>query len=207
MGTTEHEHAEAGGNDDPNEGAGRAADRGESASRSDSANRGKSARRDRDENAREYEGEERQVVEFRLGDDVCAIAIDEVDSIVEITKVTRIPRTPDSIDGVMDLRGETTAIIEPKEFLGIDSGGETDEQKVLVLDRADDKQKVGIRVDEVLEVATYVTGQIDPAEDLENLATSGIDDRVTRGLIRKPVGDDLELVSWLDVDAMIAELH
>ncbi|MFB9806318.1 chemotaxis protein CheW [Haladaptatus pallidirubidus] len=62
-----------------------------------------------------------QVVEFRLGDDICAINIDQVDSIVEVKRVTRIPRTSDSIEGVMDLRGETTAIIDPKRFLSVDS--------------------------------------------------------------------------------------
>ncbi|WP_255767467.1 chemotaxis protein CheW [Haladaptatus halobius] len=44
-----------------------------------------------------------------------------MDSIVEVKKGTRIPRTPDSIEGVMDLRGETTAIIDPKKFLSVAS--------------------------------------------------------------------------------------
>lgn len=155
-----------------------------------------------DEGTFEFGGEEHQVVEFRLGDDVCAIDIGTVDTIVEFTRVTRIPRTPPSIDGVMDLRGETTAIIDPKEFLGID-GERTDDQKILVLDRADDKQKIGIRVDEVLEVVTYWDGQIDRAEDLSNLDTRGIERQVSKGLIRKPVEDDVDLVIWLDVDAMV----
>lgn len=154
----------------------------------------------------EFGGEERQVVEFRLGDDVCAIDIEAVDTIVEFTRITRIPRTPPSIDGVMDLRGETTAIIDPKEFLG-NEGGRSDDQKILVLDRAGDKQKIGIRVDEVLEVVTYWDGQIDLAENLANLETRGLTERVTRGLIRKPAEEDVNLVIWLDVDAMIDEIR
>ncbi|WP_435154477.1 chemotaxis protein CheW [Haladaptatus sp. DFWS20] len=91
-------------------------------------------------------GEKTQVVEFRLGDDVCAIDIDQVDSIVVVKRVTRIPRTSDSIEGVMDLRGETTAIIDPKQFLSV--GSDERGEGVLVLDRPDDKQKIGIRLDE-----------------------------------------------------------
>jgi len=34
------------------------------------------------------------VVEFRLGNEVCAIDIDAVDSIVESKQVTRVPRAP-----------------------------------------------------------------------------------------------------------------
>ena len=158
--------------------------------------------READEDGFEFGGEERQVVEFRLGADVCAIDIETVDTIVELTRVTRIPRTPPAVDGVMDLRGETTAIIDPKEFLGIE-GERTDDQKILVLDRADDKQKIGIRVDEVLEVATYWDGQIDRAEEITNLETRGIERRISKGLIRKPIEDEVDLVVWLDVDAMV----
>ncbi|USZ76588.1 chemotaxis protein CheW [Halorussus vallis] len=152
--------------------------------------------------------ETRQVVEFRLGEDYCAIDIGEVDSIVEIKKVTRIPRTPDSIDGVMDLRGETTAIINPRTFLGVDGEAPaSEEQNVLVLDRPDDKQKIGIRVDEVLEVATYTEHQIDTDDDLSNLDTRGIEEQVSRGIIRKPDDDgELDLVVWVDVDVIIGEL-
>lgn len=153
--------------------------------------------------------ETRQVVEFRLGEDYCAIDIGEVDSIVEIKKVTRIPRTPDSIDGVMDLRGETTAILNPRTHLGIESDApEQAEQNVLVLDRPDDKQKIGIRVDEVREVSTYPVTQIDTDEDLSNLDTQGIKEQVSRGVIRKPNGDDeLDLVVWVDIDVIIDQLN
>ena len=160
------------------------------------------------EQAPEEDVETRQVVEFRLGDDYCAIDIDEVDSIVEIKKVTRIPRTPDPIDGVMDLRGETTAILNPRTHLGIeDDAPEQAEQNVLVLDRPDDKQKIGIRVDEVREVSTYPVTQIDTEEELSNLDTRGIKEKVSRGIIRKPGDDGLDLVVWVDVDVIIEQLN
>ncbi|WP_321112916.1 chemotaxis protein CheW [Halorussus salinisoli] len=149
----------------------------------------------------------RQVVEFRLGEDYCAVDIDEVDSIVEIKKVTRIPRTPASVDGVMDLRGETTAIINPRTFLGVEGdASERDEQNVLVLDRPDDKQKIGIRVDEVLEVTDHPESRIDTDDDLSDLDTQGIEQQVSRGIIRKPNGDGLDLVVWVDIDAIIDQL-
>ena len=153
----------------------------------------------------ESTGDETQVVEFLLGEDVCAIDITQVDSIVEVKKVTRIPRTAESIEGVMDLRGETTAIIDPKEFLSVSASSRG--ENVLVLDRPDDKQKIGIRVDEVLDVATYTPEQIDSDDDLDNLDTQGIRDDVANGIIRKPNSDGLDLVVWLDVDRMIDRLN
>ncbi len=153
----------------------------------------------------ELSEEETQVVEFRLGEDVCAIDIEQVDSIVEVKKVTRIPRTKGSIEGVMDLRGETTAIIDPKEFLSVATGERGDD--VLVLDRPDDKQKIGIRVDEVLDVTTHSPEQIDTSDELENLDTRGIRDKIARGIIRKPNDDGLDLVIWIDIDKMIDSLN
>lgn len=152
----------------------------------------------------EVAAEEIQVVEFRLGEDVCAIDIEQVDSIVEVKKVTRIPRTQDAIEGVMDLRGETTAIIDPKVFLSVASGGRGDD--VLVLDRPDDKQKIGIRVDEVLDVTTHPSDQIDRNDELENLDTRSIRDQVSRGIIRKSNDERLDLAIWIDVDKMIDSL-
>lgn len=150
------------------------------------------------------------VVEFTLGGEKCAIDIDTVDSIVESKQVTRVPRAPAAVDGVMDLRGETTAIVDPREFLSIE--GRASEQNILVLDRDDDKQKIGIRVDEVTEVSTYHEGQVDQNGELDGIKTAAIETELVRGVIRKGLyedeGDeervsDVELVLWLDIDRLI----
>ncbi|WP_135829041.1 chemotaxis protein CheW [Halorussus halobius] len=189
--------------EDTNTGPGVPADAGESGDSPAAADRG-----DADDPPEARDVPTRQVVEFRLGEDYCAVDIDAVDSIVEIKKVTRIPRTPDAIDGVMDLRGETTAIIDPRSFLGVEGDApDAAEQNVLVLDRADDKQKLGIRVDEVREVSTYPVDQIDTDDDLSDLETRGVSEQVSRGIIRKQNGDGLDLVVWIDVDAIIEQLR
>lgn len=149
------------------------------------------------------------VVEFMLGGEKCAIDIGTVDSIVEPKQVTRVPRAPAAVDGVMDLRGETTAIVDPREFLSIE--GRASEQNILVLDRADDKQKIGIRVDEVTEVATYHEGQVDQNGELQGIQTAAIETELVKGVIRKGLHEDeddeqvsdVELVVWLDIDRLI----
>jgi purine-binding chemotaxis protein CheW len=151
-----------------------------------------------------------RVVEFELGDETCAIDIHGVDSIVESKQVTRVPRAPDAVEGVMDLRGETTAIVDPREFLAID--GETDSENILVLDRADDKQKIGLRVAEVTEVSGYADFQVDEDDNLERIGTDAIHADLVKGVIRKgvtPPGEEdadegeVELVLWLDLDEVI----
>jgi purine-binding chemotaxis protein CheW len=150
------------------------------------------------------------VVEFRLGNEVCAIDIDAVDSIVESKQVTRVPRAPDAVEGVMDLRGETTAIVDPREFLAIE--GDLASDNILVLDRADDKQKIGLRVAEVTEVSGYAEAQIDTGERVARIGTSAVEAELVKGVIRKGVVEDeedeeageVELVLWLDIDRLIA---
>lgn len=150
------------------------------------------------------------VVEFMLGGEKCAIDIATVDSIVEPKQVTRVPRAPDAVDGVMDLRGETTAIVDPREFLSIQ--GRASEQNILVLDRDDDKQKIGIRVDEVTEVTSYHEEHIDRNAELQGIKTTAIESELVRGIIRKGLVDeedeeetvtDVELLLWLDIDLLI----
>jgi purine-binding chemotaxis protein CheW len=151
------------------------------------------------------------VVEFELGNEVCAIDIQAVDSIVESKQVTRVPRAPDAVEGVMDLRGETTAIVDPREFLSID--GDLASDNILVLDRTDDKQKIGLRVAEVTEVSGYPEPQVDTGEDVERIGTAAVERDLVKGVIRKlneelEEDDDIEdadvdLVLWLDIDRLI----
>ncbi|MFB6109757.1 MAG: chemotaxis protein CheW [Halodesulfurarchaeum sp.] len=153
------------------------------------------------------------VLEFRLGAERCAMDIDSVDSIVEPKQITRVPRAPDAVEGVMDLRGETTAVVDPTEFLAVGSEGEA--ENILVLDRDGDKQKIGIRVDSVEEVQSYPAEQIDRNGDLEGIQTSAIEADLVKGVLRKHLGEvdedgvpeDVELILWLDIARLIGAVE
>lgn len=157
----------------------------------------------------EFGQESAHVVEFYLGSELCSIDIDAVDGIVEMKQITRVPRAPEAVEGVMDLRGETTAVVDPKEFLQVD---EIDgEKNILVLDREGDKQKIGIRVDEVSEVTSYTAGQVDRNGELSGIRSTALEDDLIKGIIRKPIGEldedgnpeDVELILWLDIERLI----
>ncbi|MFW6458465.1 MAG: chemotaxis protein CheW [Halodesulfurarchaeum sp.] len=153
-----------------------------------------------------------EVVEFTLGGERCAMDIDSVDSIVETKQITRVPRAPDAVEGVMDLRGETTAVVDPKKFLAVGEGGS--EENILVLDREGDKQKIGIRVDSVEEVTDYPPEQVDRNGDLRGIETSAIEAALVKGILRKYIGEvdddgipeDIQLVLWLDIERLIASV-
>ncbi|SIR19212.1 CheW protein [Haladaptatus litoreus] len=123
---------------------------------------------------------ETQVVEFRLGDDICAINIDQVDSIVEVKRVTRIPRTSDSIEGVMDLRGTTTTIVNPKTVLGLPDSGTGD--RVVVFE-TEDERSIGWVIDEVNQVVSVDETDVDDS----------VESKSVHGVIRQ----DDEFVIWV----------
>lgn len=157
----------------------------------------------------EFGHEAAHVVEFYLGEELCAIDIGTVDGIVEMKQITRVPRAPEAVDGVMDLRGETTAVVDPKEFLEV---GEAEvEENILVLDRDEDKQKIGIRVDEVSEVTAYGEEQVDRNGDLSGIESTALADELIKGVIRKPLGEidedgnpeDVQLIIWLSIEKLI----
>lgn len=147
-----------------------------------------------------------QIVEFTLGEERFAVDVTEVDSIVELRGSTRVPRTSEAIDGVMDLRGEITAIIDPRVYLDVDGDVVSREQQVLVLDQTRDKQKLGLRVDQVVGVEDYDWDLVDDPGAFEELDTTGVREATIHSIIRRPSEETgFDPVAWLDVGAIIEQ--
>jgi purine-binding chemotaxis protein CheW len=133
-----------------------------------------------------------EVLEFGLGTETYCVSISHVTEIVETGERTSIPNAPPHVEGVMDLRGETTSIVDPKVVLGVD--GEQGD-RIIVFDTAlfDGDRSVGWAVDDVKEVATIETEAVDEAP---------VEDDHVRGLIKR----DEEFVVWVDPEAMESSL-
>ncbi|MFC7075292.1 chemotaxis protein CheW [Haloarcula halophila] len=127
-----------------------------------------------------------QVLEFKLGDETYCVSIDYVTEIVDIGELTKVPNAPPHVEGVMDLRGRTTSIVNPKAVFGIDEAGE--EKRIIVYDPeiVQTQSAAGWLVDEVYQVVQVSPEQVDrsPAND--------------NGSIRGVVKRDDEFVIWVD---------
>jgi purine-binding chemotaxis protein CheW len=147
-----------------------------------------------------------QVVAFRLGTETYAVDVDAVRSIVEDREPTRVPRSPEGVVGVIDLRGEITAVVDPTASLDSDpaqttpDGGDPSDSQVLVLDREDG---VGLRVDEVLDVLDVPSERVESEEAMDELAGAGVSHGLVTKVIRRETGDGLEPVAWLDVATLV----
>lgn len=140
-----------------------------------------------------------QVLTFTLGEETYCVGIEYVAEIVDGGEVTALPDSEDHIEGVMNLRGETTTIINPFELLETETeavvtdGGETS-HRIVVLDTetvgAD--SPTGWLVSEVHEVRTTSQEMMD-ADAVE-------DGRFLKGLISDEDGFTL----WVNPDQLLA---
>jgi purine-binding chemotaxis protein CheW len=125
------------------------------------------------------------VLEFDLGVDRYAVDISSVDEIVDREELTSIPNTPPHVEGVMDLRGETTTIVNPRRIFDVDAGDGATGQRIVVFEDlvADEDRTIGWLVDEVYQVNRV---------DLDHL-----DNDVAEGAVEGVIQREDEFVIWV----------
>jgi len=136
--------------------------------------------------------EETRVLEFTLGEERYCLDIEYVEEIVKRETVTRVPNTPTFVEGVVDLRGQITTILDPKVPLDIDSEGSKDLIVVFDPDEFEEQGAIGWIVDDVRKVAPITEDEVNesPTEDDH---INGVVDR------------DDEFVIWTEPDVAIEE--
>jgi len=128
----------------------------------------------------------RQVLEFDLGPSTYCVDIEHVTEIVDVGHVTDVPNAPAHVEGVMNLRGRTTAIVDPKAVFGVDAS-DTD-QRIVVFDAsvAESGTAAGWLVDGVDQVVSVGESDVDPSPS--------DDDPAIRGIIKR----EESFVIWVD---------
>jgi purine-binding chemotaxis protein CheW len=126
-----------------------------------------------------------QVLEFKLGSETYCVDIDYVSEIVDKGSLTTVPNAPHYVDGVMDLRGRTTSIVNPKSLLNIREDSEAKRIIIFDSDGFDDDAAIGWVVDEVYQVVRVSMTDVEKPP-LDN-------DPSIEGIIKR----DGELVIWI----------
>jgi purine-binding chemotaxis protein CheW len=131
-----------------------------------------------------------QVLEFELGKETYCVDIDFVAEIVDTAELTPIPNAPEYVEGVMDLRGRTTSIVNPKRVFDIDGNG--DGKRIVVFDpeATNNGGATGWLVDEVYQVVRLSTDDVDepPVES----------DEAVRGIVKRAGS----FVIWVSPDTV-----
>ena len=135
-----------------------------------------------------------QIVTFRLGDDLFAAGISDVERVLRYAAPTPVPNVPDWVKGVIEYRSRVVPVIDLRERFGLEAADVDGATRLMVL--AADGEWVAAVVDAVLEVVALGASQLaEPPALFRGLAGEFL-----RGILRR--GERLVIV--LDVARLLA---
>lgn len=137
-----------------------------------------------------------QYIVVKIGTEQYGIDIKYVDNIVRMQKITRVPKVQPYVKGVINLRGEVIAVMSIRLKMGLSVDEYTGKSRIIIL-KPDQQSEVGIIVDEVKEVVTL------ESDEIEKTSHDVKDDRISYiNGIGKHNG---ELISLLDMNVVMSD--
>jgi len=135
-----------------------------------------------------------QYIVIRLGAEQYGIDIKHIDNIVRMQHITRVPKVDEYLKGVINLRGEVMPVMSIRLKMGLEADEYTKSTRIIIL-KLEQHGMVGIIVDEVKEVVTLSTDQI------EKMAYDKDEANFISGIGKYEGG----LISLLDLNAVLQE--
>jgi len=121
--------------------------------------------------------ETKPFVIFKLGDEEFGVDVMNIKEIARITTITRVPRSPDFIEGVINLRGCLTTVINLRKRFGF-APKEIDADSRIIIAELEDKP-VGMLVDAATEVLRIPVSDIEATPEM---VTTEISKEYLRGV-------------------------
>ncbi|HEX3044068.1 MAG TPA: chemotaxis protein CheW [Bacillota bacterium] len=138
----------------------------------------------------------KQLVIFKLGDEEFGVDILQVSEIEKLDQgVTRVPKAPPFVEGVINLRGDIIPIIDLRKRFGLALRAIGYDSRVIIVEV--NKNRVGMTVDSVVEVARVNTSAIDLAPSI----TKGVETYYITGVAK--VGE--RLIILLNLERALSE--
>ena len=142
------------------------------------------------------ENDKKQYIVITFGNEQYGIDISYVDNIVRMQKITRVPKAQPYFKGVINLRGEVVPVMSLRLKMGLEDDVFTNTSRIIIL-KIEQKGVLGIIVDEVKEVVTHGSEEIDKVahnpKDVKSTFINGIGKN----------GDDL--ISLFDISSVVDE--
>ena len=141
------------------------------------------------------ENDAKQYIVVKIGSEQYGIDISYIDNIVRMQKITRVPKIQTYFKGVINLRGEIVPVMSVRKKMNLDDDVITNASRIIIL-KLEEKGTIGIIVDEVKEVVTLCTDEIDK--------TSGSKDGKAMFINGVGTHGD-ELISLFEISAIVEE--
>ena len=138
----------------------------------------------------------KQYIVVKIGNEQYGIDISYVDNIVRMQKITRVPRVQNFFKGIINLRGEIVPVMSLRIRMELEEDVFTNASRIIIL-KIEQQSALGIIVDEVKEVVTLGSEEIDKVahnpKDVKSTFINGIGKN----------GDDL--ISLFDISSVVDE--
>jgi purine-binding chemotaxis protein CheW len=112
----------------------------------------------------ESDTQQLQLVTFQLGEEEFAIDILSVQEIIRMMQITRVPQSPPEVEGVVNLRGQITPVVDLRKRFGMESLAHGADARIIVVEVQG--RVLGFVVDQVNEVLRIDRSIVDPAPTL-----------------------------------------
>ena len=133
-----------------------------------------------------------QLVSFNVGEEEFAIEILAVQEIVRMMEITDVPHTPSSVEGVVNLRGQITPVIDLRKRFGMSANERSQDSRIIVVEIQG--RALGFIVDNVNEVMRVNASVVEPAPAM----TTTVRSEYVRGVGKL----DDRLLILLDLDRL-----
>lgn len=134
-----------------------------------------------------------RVLVFSLAGEGYCININQAKEVIGCGEVTRIPNTPSFISGVINLRGDIIALVDPRYFLDLEIKSKAKQQQIIVTDVTG--SCVGILVDKIEDA-------IDVEEGLIQAPLSTISEKVSAFTLGQIQIED-RILTMLDIEKVL----
>jgi purine-binding chemotaxis protein CheW len=141
-------------------------------------------------------GETVQFIVFRLGEERYGVDISQVREIIRPSQITRIPNAPDFVEGVINLRGQITTIVNLRKRFGMPPKPIDNDTRIIVVEY--NNAVIGMMVDTVNEVKYLAQKDI---EALPSIITSREEAKFLKGVGKLPDG----LLILIDLNKVLNE--
>ena len=142
---------------------------------------------------------ELQLVVFQLGQEEFGVDIAQVREIIKPTEITQMPNSPPFVEGVINLRGQITTIMDLRKRVDLGEATKTDQMRIIVVELEDNT--IGMVVDSVTEVLRISNSEIDPTPAI----ATEVDTNYIQGVGKLKNGEQDRLLILLDLTKVLSQ--
>jgi purine-binding chemotaxis protein CheW len=140
-------------------------------------------------------GARRELIAFRVGEQIFCVDIMAVREIRGWTPATPLPRSPDYVRGVINLRGAVLPIVDLGSRLGLQTTEATARHVIMVVHLGG--RTVGLLVDAVSDIVTITDDVVQPTPDIAS--------EQVKTFVRGLFALDGKMVSLIALDKVLPE--